>query len=869
MLSSCETALTESSFSDTEVAGSAGQIDAVSGSMRIEVSEEIAEKLLASRDAQGVISSVALSEVGLGPEDGFSSVSTTFMIGGKFEQRQKSFGLHRWFDVMIDPDVVRTKAENDLKSVPGVGQVEQVVRLKPLSVMDDPDFSRQWHYLNLGDNGFRAGIDIKLEDAWERYEVYGSPEVIVAVIDNGIDVTHPDLAGNLWVNEAEANGVEGVDDDRNGYVDDIHGYNFVKNSPVMKAGDHGTHVAGTVAAVNNNGIGVCGVAGGKWPEPGVRIMALQLLGDENDPPVSFTTVMQYAAENGAVIAQNSWGYADDVKTILASDRMAIDYFVSVAGCDSNGDQTGPMQGGLVVFAAGNDTVDYGYPAGYEKCLAVAAIGPTGAAGYYSNYGDWVDVCAPGGDMQVNRSYGGVFSTINNGDYGSSQGTSMACPHVSGLAALVLSVTKGPGYTADMLYDHMVSTTDPSIYKYNASKDGMLGSGMIDAVRALAKLSTVAPSAPTSVDLEISSNEVYFTLDMPLDEDDKYAFFYNIYVSDKEISDADKASAQKFTFDIEAAEDVEGGLKRVLVKGLAFDSELHYAVSASDFAGNESPLALHGTLTTKSNSAPVIEINDDSPISVPSYDMATRTFTYSEPDGHAFSVEFSSTAVKGIEYTEVSETIGVVRIDGTASDKGKFEFTITVTDEFGLANSMTCEYVIQSNTPPVLVKKIEDVTVNGVGASLELDFNKYFSDADNEPLSARFDVADKDIVSASFNNGKIVLKGKTIGQTSVKVTASDGAGESVSSEFAVLVRDASKPYDLYPNPVTDVLNIRAGEDRDAKVKIFSATGQTVYEADARIGMFDVFTADLSTLAPGRYNILIQSGGERYNADIVKL
>lgn len=208
-------------------------------------------------------------------------------------------------------------------------------------------------------------------------------------------------------------GEEGVDDDGNGIVDDIHGANFITHTGHIRAEEHGTHVAGIVAATNNNGIGVNGVAGGNGTEKGVRLMICQMM-DVYNSIGDAAGAIKYAADNGAVICQNSWGYRDSGKMPQVT-KEAIDYFIRYAGMDENDEQTGPMAGGLVVFAAGNENTTVSYPAMYEKVVSVASIAPDYKKAYYSNYGEWVSISAPGGDY--NYASGQIYSTLPGNQYG--------------------------------------------------------------------------------------------------------------------------------------------------------------------------------------------------------------------------------------------------------------------------------------------------------------------------------------------------------------------------------------------------------------------------------------------------------------------
>ena len=266
---------------------------------------------------------------------------------------------------------------------------------------NDPELEWQWHYYNDGTLDTElcaAGADINLLNAW-KYTA-GDNRVIVAVCDGGVMAEHKDLADNMWVNEAEKNGAAGVDDDGNGYIDDIHGYNFVTDSGNVTADDHGTHVAGTISAVNNNGFAVCGIAGGTGNGDGVRLMSIQIF-EGNDGCYSHQIAqgIKYAADNGAVIINNSWGYDPGIyygdneyerwDSVL---KDAFTYFKDKASLE------GAMEGGLVVFAAGNETYpEASYPSAYRDYISVSAMSSDYKATYYTNYGPGVNVCAPGGD----------------------------------------------------------------------------------------------------------------------------------------------------------------------------------------------------------------------------------------------------------------------------------------------------------------------------------------------------------------------------------------------------------------------------------------------------------------------------------------
>ena len=391
---------------------------------------------------------------------------------------------------------------------------------------NDPHLGKQWHYINTGDKSIyskiKAGADVNCDEAWQLCT--GDPRVIVAVVDNCVQWDHPDLAANMWTNTAELNGSEGRDDDSNGYADDIHGFNFVDNTTLTistkgDAPDHGTHVAGTVAAVNNNGTGVAGIAGGSGKNDGVKIMSCQIFHDKDGGDAATSAkAIKYAADNGAAIIQCSYGYpAGSVTSDAAyssgasAEKQAIDYFIAKQNCAA-------VSGGLAIFAAGNDLTGIsGYPGAYRDYISVTAMSCDYTPAYYTNYGPGCNIAAPGGDAyqsyleNINTGASEVLSTVNGGKYGYMQGTSMACPHVSGVAALGLSyaLAKGRHYTVDEFKSMLLTAVnDIDSYIIGGTKNGMvlrnyrknMGTGSIDAYQLLMQIEGT-PCLPAKVGVQ--------------------------------------------------------------------------------------------------------------------------------------------------------------------------------------------------------------------------------------------------------------------------------------------------------------------------------------------------------------------------------
>ena len=475
---------------------------------------------------------------------GATEVRRVFHEGGRFAERRRKFGLHLWYDVKFDDTLPVSRAQAELGSLSAVAHVQPVYTIRMFDAgntlpeeavyvpaqrraeragagpFDDPGLPKQWHYNNDGSGTkWVEGSDINLFEAWEV--TAGDPSVIVAVTDHGVEYDHPDLAGNMWVNEAELNGTPGVDDDNNGYVDDIYGWNVILDSGTINPGTHGTHVAGTVAAVNNNGIGVCGVAGGTGNGDGARIMSLAIFDSTSANAGSYPDAYVYAADNGAVISQNSWGYTSGV-AMPQDVSDALDYFIANAGVDENGNQTGPMKGGLLVFAAGNEgTPSARMPAADPRTLCVTAMCSDYTRPNYANYSDDVDIFAPGGADGNDRNYSDadrVYSTDLDGGYSYKWGTSMACPHVSGIAALVVAHygVGHPGFTVEECREILLRSYR-SVSEYVEPKyDGKLGVGLADAGMIFLEDAGTAPGTVSAPAARAMGRELELAWTVPAD-----------------------------------------------------------------------------------------------------------------------------------------------------------------------------------------------------------------------------------------------------------------------------------------------------------------------------------------------------------------
>lgn len=857
----------------------------VPGMLHIKVTEALSKSINIQTDASGKLVSTGVKSLNdIIPELNIYKIQRTFPHAGEYEARTRKAGLHLWYNVYFDNETPLSRAGESVASIDGV----QIMEYRPVTVrvgnqnvvkvssqngarrsnsatelFDDPYLGEQWHYYNDGTICDRAiaGSDINVLPVWKK-GIVGSPDVIVSVVDGGIDILHEDLVDNLWTGTDEEGNV-------------IYGYDFVDDDYSIEPDDHGTHVAGTIGAVNNNGKGVAGVAGGDKAKglPGVKLMSCQIFSQYSDGPGH--VAIKWAADHGSVITQNSWGYNQGTRNDTPQvDKDAIDYFVKYAGMDSTGTvQVGPMAGGIVIFAAGNESAKICYPAAYENCIGVAATTSAYTLARYTNYGPWINVSAPGGESNDDYTFiDGIMSTIPDNGYGLMSGTSMACPHVSGLAALLVSHFGGPGFTSEELWDMLTLNVTP-INEYNENAIGLFGTGLINAERAIMGITEGGgANAITDLTLSVKAERINISFTVPGGQNVKEAY---IYYSEEPLTEENFDDSQLTIISMEGLK--AGDTFTTTVNTGTFNKNYYVAATTLSTDYKMSALSNVEAITTDPNTAPTIEILDNDTIRIKIKSETTSKFIIKDVDEHVLTPSVSPQfSFITLEYGASGDTLSLV-FNGKKATKGERDIELIVEDEYKKSVSVPIHLIIAENSAPELIENFQDISFQSIADEpVIIDIRNHVHDADMDPLTVNMNLSGDDAATISVDGPMMTVTPIAQGEMTVGLNITDPMGASVINSFKISVLSSDtpgtpdtsdSPLTLYPNPVIDNLYIRANQGKEeGQVKIYAPTGALVFDETMEIGSAPI---DMTSYPAGSYTIKVTYKENEITSQIVKL
>jgi len=504
----------------------------------------------------------------------------------------------------------------------------------------------------------------------------------------------------------------------------------------------------------------------------------------------------------------------------------------------------------------------GFPASYEGCIAVTSIGANYKRAYYSNYGSWADIAAPGGDYKKGNQ---VLSTLPDSKYGYMQGTSQACPHVSGVAALIIANCGGPGFTNTELKQRLLTQVTP-IAKYNTGYE--LGAGLVNAYAAVALKKSDPPEKVTDLEASAVSNNLLFSLTIPSDPDDGKPYGISIHYSKTSFTDPSDAMAASFLVgDLNVGDSMVNA-----VKHLDFNTKYYVGATAYDMSGSRSALSTLKEVTTGPNNAPIVEALDGTDVTMRSHHTAYLRFVIEEPDGHDYVCTLKPEQA-GVSFNTLKGDTVQITLDATKMDRSqrgiRQELKLEAKDEYEMSTTRTVTYTVLPNTPPYLKKEMPNLLFTSLAEVVAVDMSEYFGDDDGEQLKYRVSMDNPSVANFNQKNNLIYISAMSYGLASCTCTAVDNEDKTASTSFKVLVINPENEVELYPVPVVDVLNIRTVDRTSAEAKLYNTAGAMVYSGILDIDPFNPPSIDMSGMSGGVYKLVLKTDSKTIERTFVKL
>ncbi len=662
-----------------------------------------------------------------GVSESYKSALRTQVGGGKMGSISSIPGLEI-VATQIDPEVAVAR----FLAMPGVEHAELDYTVRTQLTPNDPSYGSLWGMHNTGQTGGVADADIDAPEAWDIFT--GNPNTVIAIIDTGIQRTHPDLAANMWTNPNEIAG-NGIDDDNNGRIDDLYGWDFVNNdNDPSDDNGHGTHCAGTIGGVGNNGAGVVGV---NWS---VKMVALKFLGSNGSGSTSSAMLaLDYCVRTGIKISSNSWGgssYSPVFDSMLSTARDAGHLFIAAAGNASSNNDSTPT-----------------YPASYgqDNVIAVASIDSNGNRSGFSNYGAVsVDIGAPGG---------GIQSTYPTNSYATMSGTSMATPHVAGAAALIWGFK--PSWTYAQVRDCILNNiTATSQMSGVVSTGGVLNvhSSLLDA-QGSNTAPTVAISAPANGSSANFGASVTFT------------------GSASDTQDGSLTSSLVWT----SNRDGQIGTGGTFAKSNLSAGVHTITANVTDSGGLNGSAVVTLTINAE-NTPPTVQIQ--APSGGSSHTQGTAvTFT-----GSANDTQDGSLSSALVWTSSVSGQIGTGASFSTSTlAAGSHTITARATDSGGLQGSATVTITIQNTAPTVQI--LSPASGSSFTQGVSVSFSGSANDVQNGNLTSAL-VWTSSVSGQIGTGGSFSTAGLSVGTHTITARATDSGGLQGSATITLNITEAN-------------------------------------------------------------------------------
>lgn len=453
---------------------------------------------------------------------------------------------------------------------------------------------------------------------------------------------------------------------------------------------------------------------------------------------------------------------------------------------------------------------------------------------------------------------------------------MACPHVSGVAALLVSYFGGQGYTADMLKEQLLEGASSS----HVPSDAQIGR-YLDAYGSFSYGKSDPPEMVPDYTVSVKSNRLTFRWEVTSSASGAKAAGYRLLAS-KTLSDitgidpTNMSSGIKY-LNVSTQGHKKGDEMTASLEDLDFETPYYVSVIGYDHARDYSPLSPVKETVTLKNNPPLISTDYTGSFKIGAYQYLTVPFSIEDPDGHAVSSTFSggSPGVSCATTTATSagkETSSIdltVTFNAAVCDEGDFTAVITAKDRYGATSTLSIPYTIMPDLPPVVTAPIPDRLISTPGQKFTINLGEYISDPDEETLSWTSDNTDNKVAFLNISDGTGYVTALNYGLSKITVTGVDGKNKKCSSTFNVLVRAADVSAEAFPNPVTDTLHIRTGVvPASTRVRLASDSGTVVYDATSMIGAFQPGAVDMTSCAPGVYSLTVNFGGTEYRRTIVK-